>query len=83
MAYEHHVLWVPHGWNMAVGLAADIQLACAMPVAKYVEFLTPSPYVDDLIAVPFRPDADDMLTILDKAGLGIELNREALKKYGC
>jgi len=81
-AYEHNVLWVPHGWNTAVGLAADIHLACAMPVAKYVEFLTPSPYVDDLIATPFRPDAEGFLTLPDKPGLGIELNRDALERFG-
>jgi L-alanine-DL-glutamate epimerase-like enolase superfamily enzyme len=82
MAYEHNVQWVPHGWNTAIGLAADIQLACAMPVAKYVEFLSPSPYIDELILNPFKPDADGMLTIPDKPGLGIELNRDALERYG-
>jgi len=82
MAYEHNVQWVPHGWNTAVGLAADLQLAAAMPVATYVEFLSPSPYIDHLITHPFRPDDDGMLTIPDKPGLGIELNREALKKFG-
>jgi len=81
-AYEHNVQWVPHGWNTAIGLAADIHLACAMPVAKYVEFLTPSPYVDELITTPFRPDADGLLTLPDKPGLGIELNHEALKRFG-
>ncbi len=82
MAYEHNVQWVPHGWNTAIGLAADLQLSAAMPVAKYVEFLTPSPYVDELITVPFRPDADGFLTIPDAPGLGIELNRDALKRFG-
>ena len=82
MAYEHNVQWVPHGWNTAVGLAADLQLSAAMPVAKYVEFLTPSPYVDELITQPFRPDADGLLTIPDAPGLGIELNRDALKRFG-
>ncbi|MCI0704073.1 MAG: mandelate racemase/muconate lactonizing enzyme family protein [Planctomycetia bacterium] len=82
MAYEHNVQWVPHGWNTAIGLAADLQLSSAMPVAKYVEFLTPSPYVDELITVPFRPDADGFLTIPDAPGLGIELNRDALKRFG-
>ena len=82
MAYEHNVQWVPHGWNTAIGLAADLQLSAAMPVARYVEFLTPSPYVDDLITVPFTPDADGFLTIPDAPGLGIELNREALKRFG-
>jgi len=82
MAYEHNVTWVPHGWNTAVGLAADIQLACAMPVAKYVEFLTPSPYVDDLIKTPFRPDAEGLLTLPATPGLGIELNPDAMRRFG-
>ena len=82
MAYEHNVQWVPHGWNTAIGLAADLQLSAAMPVAKYVEFLTPSPYVDELITVPFRPDAEGLLTIPDAPGLGVELNRDALKRFG-
>ncbi len=82
MAYEHNVLWVPHGWNTAVGLAADLHLACAMPVARYVEFLTPSPYVDDLILTPIRPDADGMLTLPEQPGLGIELNPDAMKQFG-
>ena len=73
---------MPHGWNAAIGLAADLQLSAAMPVAKYVEFLTPSPYVDELITVPFRPDADGLLTIPDTPGLGIELNRDALTRFG-
>lgn len=82
MAYEHNIQWVPHGWNTAVGLAADLHLAAAMPVARYVEFLTPSPYMDDLVTVPFRPDADGFLNIPDQPGLGIELNRDALARFG-
>jgi L-alanine-DL-glutamate epimerase-like enolase superfamily enzyme len=82
MAYEHNILYVPHGWNTAVGLAADLHLVAAVPVARYVEYLTPTPYIDDLITVPFKPDADGLLQIPQKPGLGIELNREALKRYG-
>lgn len=82
MAYEHNIQWVPHGWNTAIGLAADLHLAAAVPVARYVEFLTPSPYMDELVTTPFVPDADGMLTVPDKPGLGIELNREALKRFG-
>ncbi len=82
MAYEHNVLYVPHGWNTAVGLAADLHLTAAVPVARYVEYLTPSPYLDEIITEPFRPDAEGYLTIPDRPGLGIELNREALKRFG-
>jgi len=82
LAYDHNVLLVPHGWNTAVGLAADLQLVAALPVARYVEYLTPTPYIDELITQPFKPDAEGYLRIPDRPGLGIELNREALKKYG-
>src|SRR5580692_11806473 len=58
LAYDHNILLVPHGWNTAVGLAADLHLTAALPVARYVEYLTPSPYLDEIIAEPFRPDAD-------------------------
>ena len=81
-AYEHNILFVPHGWNTAIGLAADLHLTAAMPVARYVEYLTPSPYLDELVTTPFRPDAEGYLTVPDKPGLGIQLNRDALKRFG-
>jgi L-alanine-DL-glutamate epimerase-like enolase superfamily enzyme len=81
MAYEHNILLVPHGWNTAIGLAADLHLTAALPVARYVEYLTPSPYLDELITEPFRPDADGYLQVPTTPGLGIQLNREALKRF--
>jgi len=53
-----------------------------VPVARYVEYLTPSPYIDEIITEPFHPDAEGYLTVPDKPGLGIELNREALARFG-
>jgi D-galactarolactone cycloisomerase len=82
MAYDHNIQWVPHGWNTAIGLAADLHLSAAMPVARYVEYLTPSPYLDELVTTPFRPDAEGYLTVPDRPGLGVQLNREALKRFG-
>ena len=82
MAYEHNVLMVPHGWNTAIGLAADLHLTASMPVARYVEFLTPSPYIDELITAPMRPDSEGYLHTPTAPGLGIELNRDALKRFG-
>jgi len=29
MAQEHGIRFIPHGWNTAIGLAADLQLASA------------------------------------------------------
>jgi L-alanine-DL-glutamate epimerase-like enolase superfamily enzyme len=81
MAYDHNIQMVSHGWNTAVGVAADLQLAAALPVARYVEYLTPAPYIEQIITEPFRLDADGFLTIPDRPGLGIELNREALARF--
>jgi L-alanine-DL-glutamate epimerase-like enolase superfamily enzyme len=80
-AHDHNIQIVPHGWNTVVGLAADLQLTAALPVARYVEYLTPSPYIEGLTAEPFRPDGDGLLPIPDRPGLGIEIDRERLKRY--
>lgn len=80
-AYDAHIQLVSHGWNTAIGVAADLHLAAAIPVAKYVEFLTPAPYIDEIIEQPFQLDEDGCLAVPTSAGLGIELNREALKRF--
>lgn len=81
MAYDHNVTVVCHGWNTVVGLYADLHLAAAMPDAKYVEYITPSPYIDDLSAAPPKPDAEGFLTIPTEPGLGVELEPERVKRY--
>jgi D-galactarolactone cycloisomerase len=82
MAQEHGVRFIPHGWNTAVGLAADLHLASAFPATDLVEYLTGSPYVDDLVAGGWHLDADGMLPIPDAPGLGIDLDPDAIAKYG-
>jgi len=72
---------VPHGWNTAVGLAADLHLTAALPVARYVEYLTPSPYLDELVTEPFRLDADGMLRVPTGPGLGVSLAPDALERF--
>ena len=81
MAEEHGVRFIPHGWNTAVGLAADLQLASAFRDTDLVEYLTGSPYVDEIVDRPWTLDADGMLAIPDTPGLGISLNLDAVEKY--
>jgi L-alanine-DL-glutamate epimerase-like enolase superfamily enzyme len=81
MAYEHNIQLVPHGWNTAIGLAADLHLTAALPVARYVEFLTPSPYMDRLVTRPMKPDAEGYLQLPEGPGLGVELDRAALAEF--
>ena len=72
MAQEHGVRFIPHGWNTAVGLAADLQLASAFPDTDLVEYLAGSPYVDEIAAGGWQLDADGMLPIPDAPGLGVD-----------
>ncbi|MGO4832511.1 mandelate racemase/muconate lactonizing enzyme family protein, partial [Rhizobiaceae sp. 2RAB30] len=79
MANAFGVKYVGHGWNTAVGLAADLQLAAAIPTADLVEFIGGSPYIDDITEGGWSLDADGMLAIPDRPGLGITLDRDALR----
>lgn len=81
MAEENGVRFIPHGWNTALGLAADLQLAAAFANTDFVEYLTGSPYIDEIVVKPWQLDADGMLAIPAGPGLGIELNLEAVQRY--
>jgi D-galactarolactone cycloisomerase len=81
MAEDRGVRLVPHGWNTAVGLAADLQLASALADTDLVEYKTGSPYIDEIIAGDWALDADGMLPIPDAPGLGLELDPDAVAAY--
>ncbi|MDQ0345858.1 mandelate racemase/muconate lactonizing enzyme family protein [Ancylobacter vacuolatus] len=81
MADDFGVKYVGHGWNTALGLAADLQLASAIPNSDLVEFIGGSPYLDGIVAEPFQIDGDGYLRIPDKPGLGVALNPEAVARY--
>jgi L-alanine-DL-glutamate epimerase-like enolase superfamily enzyme len=81
MAQEHGVQFIPHGWNTAVGLAADLHLASAFPGTDLVEYLAGSPFIDEITLGGWKLDADGMLEIPTKPGLGLELDPDAVAKY--
>ena len=81
MAQEHGIRFIPHGWNTAVGLAADLQLVSAFADTDMVEYLTGAPFIDDIVAQRWQLDADGMLAIPSGPGLGLELDPDAVKKY--
>lgn len=84
MAEDYGVKFIPHGWNTAVGLAADLQLAAAISQTDYVEYLTGSPFIDDITVGGWKLDADGMLSIPQKPGLGIQLDPDQVVKHsGC
>lgn len=81
LAQDHGIQFIPHGWNTAVGLAADLHLASAISTTDMVEYLTGSPFIDEITAGGWALDADGMLPIPNAPGLGLELDLDAVEKY--
>lgn len=78
---DHSIHFVPHGWNTAVGLAADLQLVAAVPCARWVEYITPAPYIEGLLAQPIELDEDGMIEIPSRPGLGFEWDFDGIEKF--
>lgn len=80
-ADDHAILMVPHGWNTAVGLAADLQLVAAAGNARWVEYITPAPYIEDILAEPIQFDDNGHIKIPDGPGLGLSWNLEGIARF--
>jgi D-galactarolactone cycloisomerase len=80
IAHDFGVKYIGHGWNTALGVAADLQLAAALPGVDLVEFIGGSTYVDGITETPFKLDAEGNLAIPMVPGLGVKLDREKLKR---
>ncbi len=81
MAEARGLRVIPHGWNTAIGLAVDLQLASANRTTDLVEYLTGSPFIDELSNKPWSMDTEGMLTIPETPGLGVALNMDAVERY--
>lgn len=80
-AYDAGVRYVGHGWNTAVGLACDLHLAASIPDCDLVEYITPAPYIEDLVTTPFSLDSEGRLTVPEGPGLGVEWNWDGIARY--
>ena len=77
-ASQSNLSLIPHGWNTAVGLAADLQFQATVSDDKYcmVEY-RPHRIITDLLKhKPFTLDNEGRITVPTGAGLGVELNDE-------
>lgn len=81
MAQAFGIQYVGHGWNTALGLAADLQMAAAFAGTRYVEYIGGSAYVDGICRQPFQLDAEGCLAIPDRPGLGVDLDLDKLARY--
>jgi len=81
-ANQNDVSLIPHGWNTAVGLAADLHFQATVSDDRYcmVEYRPHEIITDILRHDPFALDNDGKVTVPRGAGLGVELNREAISR---
>lgn len=80
LAHEHGVMVVPHGWNTAVGLAADLQLVAAALNARWVEYMAPNEYIDAMLLDPIEFDRDGHIAIPSGPGLGFEWDPDGIAR---
>ncbi|MCK4376541.1 MAG: hypothetical protein KAX19_14490, partial [Candidatus Brocadiae bacterium] len=78
MAEPYGIELVPHGWNTAVGVAADAHFVSSLHTRSFVEFNVGNPLVEELIDPPFALDENGCLPVPTAPGLGIEVDRERL-----
>lgn len=89
MAALHGVRLVPHVWGTAVAIAAGLQFLAALPpnpprrrpIEPILEFdRTRNPFRQAVVTSPLE-HVEGVVTIPDGPGLGIEINRDALRRY--
>ncbi len=86
-AYNVH--FVPHHGASAIGMAATLHLMCINPGWTYIEYMYDPPFrtvrgyqcLGGIVTTPLEIDGDGCLSPPDAPGLGIEIDRELIKKY--
>ena len=89
LAQSHGVQVNPHVWGSGVAQAASLQLIAALPVSHHAMFPTEPILEYDTLSHPFRRDLilsavvqrNGFVDIPQGSGLGIEINRDVLKRY--
>ena len=81
LAAAFHVDIAPHGVGSVVSVSAALQLMAAVPNVRTYEYnRLPNP-LRDRLAVTFPRFADGALEVPEGAGLGVELDEDALDRY--
>ncbi len=85
LAADRGRLIVPHCWKTGIGVAATAHLAAVTACCPYIEFL-PAPLAESALRRELVVDEllmqDGKLALPSNPGLGIDLNMDAVRKYG-
>ncbi len=81
LAADAGLSFAPHTWSDAVAVMANAHVVASQPNGLTVEVdQTGNPFIDELLVEPLHI-RDGLLTLSDKPGLGVELNRMVLERY--
>jgi L-alanine-DL-glutamate epimerase-like enolase superfamily enzyme len=84
LAADYGRLIVPHCWKTGIGIAASAHLGFAADCCPFIEYLpaylSESVLRDELVADELEM-IDGEISPPQKPGLGMDLNRDALRRY--
>jgi L-alanine-DL-glutamate epimerase-like enolase superfamily enzyme len=73
---------VPHVYSTAVSVAANLHFMASLPNCYLLEYdQNPNPLRTELLTEPIEPDAGAVVTVPERPGLGIRLDRTTLDRY--
>ncbi len=78
--------FTPHTWTNGIGLLANLHVAAGVGGGPFLEFPYDPPAWtperrDPMLTEPIKPDADGLLHVPDRPGLGIELDEMAIRRW--
>ena len=78
--------FTPHTWTNGLGLLANLHVVAGVGGGPFLEFPYDPPgwtpeRRDAFLAEPIRPDADGLLRVPERPGLGVTLDEVSIKRY--
>jgi L-alanine-DL-glutamate epimerase-like enolase superfamily enzyme len=72
----------PHAWLTDLLTAASLHANAALPRSLFLEYnVSMNPMLREIIANPIEMDADGLIAVPQGAGLGVEVDEEAVGRY--
>jgi L-alanine-DL-glutamate epimerase-like enolase superfamily enzyme len=82
LAYAAGLPCVPHVYSTAVSLIANLHFVASLPNSHLLELdQNPNGLRAELLDVPVEFDGDAVITLAERPGLGVALDRETLRRY--
>jgi L-alanine-DL-glutamate epimerase-like enolase superfamily enzyme len=82
LAYAAGLPCVPHVYSTAVSVAANLHFMASLPNCYLLEYdQNPNALRTELLTEPIEPDANAVVTVPDRPGLGIRLDQTTVGRY--